>query len=243
MKRVYCFVSCVISILIAICLASCAPALETPTESKLNIGQPGYIGTSDEAGSAFDPALKPYVDKIITELGDTVPHTNITVTCEVDQFSVSIIINGQCNITYFGNHIVKAKSAFETVFSETERDSLAVVLADDESNLIAYFNHDVGEIKAGAYGLLADRRLGASKYTALDSIEALCELFPATYTFIGKSKVEPSALLIYEEVMEILSEQYNRPEDEILAELAPQYNMTADELKKLIQDVMSDIYS
>ncbi len=58
-----------------------------------------------------------------------------------------------------------------------------------------------------------------------------------------KSQLDKNDVAIYEEVMEILNDQYDRPEDEIFKELAPKYEMTAAELKQFIRDMMEKIYN
>ena len=47
---------------------------------------------------------------------------------------------------------------------------------------------------------------------------------------------------IYNEVMHVLEDQYERDEDEILEEMAPRYNMTVDELRQFMFDYMDAFY-
>lgn len=47
---------------------------------------------------------------------------------------------------------------------------------------------------------------------------------------------------MYEEVLNLLNDDYERPENEILEEIAPRYDMTAEELKNFMYEYMDAYY-
>lgn len=244
MKR---FIALLLTFVIGCSLVACSAAPTEPVKptqaSQSHIGDPGYVGTSDQSGSAYDPELQKYVDAFADGIKDIVPYTSITVSCKEDKFSTSVVVEGKDKVTYFGNYIVTVKTTFESQFEESKRGGLSVALKNDGKDLMAYFNRDFGDTKAGEYGIIVDRRTGSFKYKPLDTVESLYKIFPATKTFIKEQEIDPAILAIYKEVMDALDKQPSRSEDEILEEMAPRYDMTAEELKNLIQEVMEKLYS
>lgn len=243
MGKIRRIIYCVLVTLVFLSFSACSSSHDASISSTAKIGDPDYVGTSAEDGSSFDPALQIYEDDLAGRLQDAVPYKSITVTCDVDKFSIGVVVEGRENITNFGDYIIEVNSAFDAIFDTAQRRNVSIVLSDNGNDVMAYFNHDIGTNHAGAYGIIADRRKGTSEYTPLESADDLCDIFPATYSTIKKDGINTDDLQIYEETMRILEEQYNRPESEILEELAPKYNLTTEELKQLIERVMEQIYS
>lgn len=185
--------------------------------------------------------LAAYKSKIIKELDNSVPYSKITVDNKVSGVYLCVEIEGTKNITNFGNYIYEIRNAFEVVFEHEQTAGVDVLLMNGNDTYIKYY--DIGEHgKTGVFCYVYDYRDGGIKSTRIETIDDLCSLFPALRQYIGKSDVDPNKLAVYEEVMAVLNEQYDRPEDEILEELAPKYGMSASDLKQLLRDVMSEIY-
>ena len=92
-------------------------------------------------------------------------------------------------------------------------------------------------------GSFIDLRSGKPKLTKIYSFDDLKKIFPAMNITEKENEVSDHDMQIYNEVISALDEEPTRPEKEIFANIAPKYNMTADQLKKLIDDIMEKIYS
>lgn len=222
-------------------MSGCGGQQNTDVNNNSNV--PSNIGTSSESGSAYEPALQQRENNIIELLDEKVPFLEVVVSREDNIHDLGITITGEDNITYFGSYIIAAKLAFITEFSADERGNIIVSLRDENNkDIIMYSSDSIGDNISGDYGLLRDSRSGNAKYTALNSVEDLYDVFPVASIDAVKSSLDENDMKIYEEVWEVLDTQYDRPEDEIFKELAPKYGMTTEELKLFISDMMEKIY-
>lgn len=231
--------------LIIFLFSSCEKA-DTITDinnsTNLSVGDVGYKGTSAEGASLFDEALQKYENTFVSSLDIVIPFDSVTVSCETDVFNISVIVTDIETISDFGKYIVASVNVFEEMFSSEQRGELCVILYDGNMPYISFFTNDVGDDKAGEYGLILDERSSVKKSIPLSDVSELCKLFPTTKVYINSSSIEPNDLKIYNETMDALNSQPDRSEDEILSELAPNYNMTADELKTFMHKIMGELY-
>ena len=216
---------------------------EVAITATLKIGDKGYIGTSSEKGTAFDPAMQEYEEKFIEMLNDKdIFPREVCITCAVDVFSASVIFNGADQITDFGIYVYAAREVFDSLVDRTHQDGICVILNNDGEDYIHYFNQHLDNTLGDAYGVVCDYRSGARIETVLNSVDDLCKEFPKTKIYISQSLLEPDDIRIYNEVMGILNQQYDRSEMEIYEEIAPNYGMTADELSQFIYDLSKKMY-
>lgn len=185
-----------------------------------------------------------HADIISSELSQKVPISSLYVSEDAGCFYLSVLIGSEGKVSDFGIYVLEVQEAFENQFAEEERGNFHVQLKISKSNqnLIDFQSDDYTDTTVSISGLLLDTRSGENCFKKISDVEALCELFPATSIYIGKRKIDANDLRIYEEVMEILNKQFDRPEDELLEELAPNYGMTASELKQFLKDTMAQIY-
>lgn len=199
--------------------------------------------SSAEDASAFDPELQQREDNVIILLDGSIPYTSVVISGTGETLNMSIVIEGADHITDFGNYVIDGIAAYEAEFTENERGNLLIALHyESGEDMVAFSTCDIGEGTAGDYGLLRDARSGSAKYMALDTAEDLYAEFPVAAQHAAKNELDQNDVRIYNEVMDVLEAQYNRPEDEIYEEMAPLYGMTASELKQFIFIMMDKIY-
>lgn len=218
------------------------PTSSTSTTTKATTKATTTAAPEEVIEPKTDDELETLYKDFAAKISGRVPYSELSVKNGKKGIFVTVSIDGLDRITYFGNYIVDSKAAFNEVFSDEYAEELDVVLFDG-INIAAFFQNEGYKGKLSNIALIDDRHSGESKKTYISSDEEICKIFPATREHLGKQGVDDEKLKIYEDVMEILNENMDRPEDELLAELAPNYGMTADELKSLLQEVMLEIWN
>lgn len=198
------------------------------------------LGACGGRGGAIPEPTKRYSEDQMSQWEDSIEQkltcSSLILFSEEDD-ELSITLEAQ-DITYFGNAVIEGRAVCKDVF-ENEPYSFSVWWRNDKLELEMSF---VGA-SVDLYGLLVDRRSGEDKYTYLKNEADLVEIFPASREYTNRLDLDPDDLAIYDAVWEVLNEDYNRPENEILEELAPQYDMTAEELKQFMRDMMEKVLS
>lgn len=172
-----------------------------------------------------------------------VPRFSLNVTVSNDRYDLNVDVLGADNISHFGNFAVEAKHAFEEEFSDQERGELTISLLDEKKGIMVGFSTSNNDENADEkYGVYCNYRVTPWEIVALDSVEDLCKIFPATSQYIAKGQLDPADVAIYDEVQAVLEEEYLLSEDEVFEEIAPQYGMTADELKTFMNEMIEKIF-
>lgn len=169
---------------------------------------------------------------------------SITVTEENGLFNLDVTASSFLNVRDFGTYVLNVKEAFENEFDTDVRGSYDITMhiGTNKANFLWFSSKNYSEGQTDLVGTLYDSRSGEIITTAINGRESLFEMFPAAEIADSKSQLDEADVAIYEEVMDALNADFDRPEDEILAELAPQYDMTVDELRQFMRDMMEQIY-
>ncbi len=148
---------------------------------------------------------------------------------------ILVVLRPSTDITNFGTYVYYCIDLLSENY--TSIGTIDVVLRDNDNNTIFHFMN-----LGAAYGTLFDSRSGKEVSYKLKNLDDLMSLFPAMYSLGIGSSVSASDLKIYNEVFAYLDKYPNRPESELIEEIAPTYNMTADELHAFLRQVMDALY-
>lgn len=133
------------------------------------------------------------------------------------------------DITFMGNHILNSMKVCKELVEKL--DSVCVNLVVEDSGMFFTSGDD-------CYGVILDDMSGEPRVRRIESEEDICRIFPASAEYINKQNLTPEDVEIYKEVMDILEREYEAPEEELYARLAPQYSMTPEELEKFMQSML-----
>lgn len=174
--------------------------------------------------------------------------SDATLTYDDGKYDFAVQFSGSEMITSFGECIVDVKTTFEDYFTESEQGRLVVYLTEEErADVLFYTTEDIGDEKAGEYGILVDKRDGSRRYYPLNDVNDLVGIFPALQYVLNAESVvvdgtvSEEDMRIYNEVMGALNSQWDRPENEIFEEYAGKNNMTVEQLRALVRRVMESI--
>lgn len=214
MKRIICLLA---SVTILLCGCSMPPRPDLIVED-----------------TAYDePQDNQHLNKIKSGLQEMLSQEVQIIVNEDDALpDVMIVLPADFDITLFGNCVYDSLKACNAVIGENGY-TLTVYLKDT-----LFFNTDFGNM-----GHVVDSRSGENEMTFIETEDDLCELFPALISHISKENLSQADLAIYEEVMQILNEQYDRSEDEIYAELAPSFDMSVQQLQDFMMEMIQRVHS
>lgn len=139
-------------------------------------------------------------------------------------------------IDEMGQVIYFSKEYCDSAFDDYD---LGIYIRDEKSDSVQL----LWTLKFGDYGSLIDSRSGETKTIIMNSLDDLCDFFPALSLEISESRISPDSMKIYDEVMNELCKRMNESEDKIYDDLAPKYGMTSAELRDFMFDTMVRIYS
>lgn len=228
----------IISILI-ICICCTVSGCSSTSDIDTPNTTSTYVANTEE-----DKICDLHEGNIVSMLSHKIPISHVYVSVYSGCFDLSAYIGPDGRINDFGIYILEVQEAFENEFAKEERGKFSVDLLMDGTDppLFYFISNDYDETEILLSGKILDDRSGDLVSHKISGVESLCELFPATSIYIAKKEIDANDLRIYEEVMEILNNQFDRPEDEIIEELAPNYGMTASELKQFLFDTMEKIF-
>lgn len=194
--------------------------------------------------SSLEPSYSLEKNRLYAILEKTIPDPVITVRENDGYIDLEVLIMDSDDVVDFGTYVLETKAAFETVFAEGERGSYDVLMSvgGDSSSPLYFSSKNYSESNGALCGMYTDARSDNAKIVNINSEEDLFAIFPKARIEASKSQLNQEDVAKYNEVMDALNAEPNRPENEIFAEIAPKYGMTGDELQQFMRDMMGKIY-
>lgn len=168
-------------------------------------------------------------------LQDKVPYADISLSFSPEP-ALSVDLNNSASITHFGSYIYYLVQETDKVL-DTQLDLTMTLYNIRNEPVQIYRSSETG------YGRIMDYRDGSERIFDIKDLDALIGMYPAMTTVGIGSAVSEENLLIYNQVMDFINSDFTKPEDDLLAEIAPKYGMTMAELKQFLKDIMKKIYS
>lgn len=168
-------------------------------------------------------------------LQDKVPYADISLSFSPEP-ALSVDLNNSASITHFGSYIYYLVQETDKVL-DTQLDLTMTLYNIRNEPVQIYRSSETG------YGRIMDYRDGSKRIFEIKDLDALIGMYPAMTTVGIGSAVSEENLLIYNQVMDFINSDFTKPEDDLLAEIAPKYGMTMAELKQFLKDIMKKIYS
>lgn len=148
-------------------------------------------GCTASSQPATDDKCEEYEAAITKQLGNEIPALLVYVSEDSGVYSLSVSVASSGKVSSFGNYVLAARSAFETVFAEELRKGFSVdmAIAGNNSSLIRFSSSNYAEMSSSLSGSLSDTRSGELKMTRISGLDDLLDAFPASKLYVDENGI------------------------------------------------------